>query len=66
MVEPSGEVSFFVWKVMFLGVSDAVFIFSAILKPIRVFLNNLAIRNCFYIGLYSDLKFLWINCISLR
>ena len=40
IVEPTGEVSFFVWKVMFLGVSDAVFIFSAILKPIRVFLNH--------------------------
>ena len=28
---------------------SAVFIFSAILKPIRVFLNTLGIRNCFYI-----------------
>ena len=49
IVEESGEVSFFQWRVMFLGVSDAVFIFSAILKPIRVFLNTLGIRNCFYI-----------------
>ena len=49
IVEESGQVSFFQWRVMFLGVSDAVFIFSAILKPIRVFLNTLGIRNCFYI-----------------
>ena len=44
-----GELQFFVWRVMFLGVSDAVFIFSAILKPIRSYLNLIAIRNALYI-----------------
>ena len=31
VVEVDGSVSYYVWKVMFLGMSDAVFIFSTML-----------------------------------
>ena len=49
IVEEDGSVSFFVWKVMFLGISDAVFIFTAMLKPVRIFLQNMGIPNILYI-----------------
>ena len=42
--EEDGSTSFYFWRVLFLGVSDAVFIFSVILKPIVVFLHTLGHR----------------------
>ena len=49
VVEEDGSVSFYVWNVLFLGVSDAVFIFTAMLKPIRCYLSSLGIPNIIYI-----------------
>ena len=41
--------SFYVWLVMFLGVSDAVFIFTSMLKPIRVYLARRGVAILIYI-----------------
>ena len=37
--EVTGKNIFFVWNVLFLGIKDAVFIFTLILKPVRAFLS---------------------------
>ena len=47
--ETDGSTSFYVWVVMFLGISDAVFIFTTMLKPIRMYLATKCIPNCIYI-----------------
>ena len=49
VIEEDGSVSFYVWTVMFLGISDAVFIFSAMLKLVRVYLSSKGIANVIYI-----------------
>ena len=49
VIEEDGSVSFYVWTVMFLGISDAVFIFSAMLKLVRVYLSSQGIANVIYI-----------------
>ena len=40
---------FFVWNVLFLGVKDAVYIFTLILKPVRAFLTSLGIPFLIYL-----------------
>ena len=40
---------FFLWNVLFLGVADAVFIFTALLKPVRAFIASLGIRCLIYL-----------------
>ena len=40
---------FFLWNVLFLGVADAVFIFTALLKPVRAYITNLGIRSLVYL-----------------
>ena len=47
--EEDGSVSYYFWRVLFLGISDAVFIFTAILKPVVVFLHTLGFRSGIYI-----------------
>ena len=47
--EEDGSISFFVWRVMFLGISDAVFIFTAMLKPCHSFVRSLGIPNIIFI-----------------
>ena len=47
--EVSGLPVYYQWRVMFLGIKDAVFIFTAILKPIRIFLASLAIPSLVYL-----------------
>ena len=49
VVEVDGSVSYYVWKVMFLGISDAVFIFSTMLKPVRVYLAKRGVAILIYI-----------------
>ena len=49
IIEEDGSISFYVWRVMFLGISDAVFIFSAILKPISAHISCLGVPNIIYI-----------------
>ena len=47
--EIDGSSSFYFWRVLFLGISDAVFIFTAVLKPIVVFLHSLGRKCSIYI-----------------
>ena len=47
--EEDGSVSFYFWKVLFLGISDAVFIFTTLLKPIIIFIHSLGFRASIYI-----------------
>ena len=47
--EEDGSITFYYWRVLFLGISDAVFIFTAILKPIVVFLHSLGHKCSIYI-----------------
>ena len=49
VTETDGSNSFYVWVVMFLGVSDAVFIFTTMLKLIRCYLASKGVPNCIYI-----------------
>ena len=48
-MEEDNTVSFYVWRVMFLGVSDAVFIFTALLKPVRSYTASLGVPNLMYL-----------------
>lgn len=47
--ETDGSVSYYFWRVLFLGISDAVFIFSALLKPVVVFHHSLGFKSGMYI-----------------
>ena len=47
--EEDGTISFYYWKVLFLGISDAVFIFTTLLKPIIVFIHSLGHKASIYI-----------------
>ena len=47
--ENSEQNIFFVWNVLFLGVKDAVYIFTLILKPVRAFLASLGIPFLIYL-----------------
>ena len=47
--EEDGSISFYFWKVLFLGISDAVFIFSTLLKPIIIFIHSLGFTASIYI-----------------
>ena len=49
VVEEDGSVSFYYWRVLFLGISDAVFIFTTLLKPIVVFIHKLGFKASIYI-----------------
>ena len=49
IIEEDGSYSFYVWLVMFLGISDAVFIFSTLTKPIRSYLASHGIPNIIFI-----------------
>ena len=40
---------YFLWNVLFLGVADAVFIFTALLKPVRSYITTLGIRCLVYL-----------------
>ena len=48
IVNEDGSVSYFVWLVMFLGVSDAVFIFTNMLEPITCYLSSKGIPTLIY------------------
>ena len=47
--EVSKKPLFFLWNVMFLGISDAVFIFTAVLRPIRAYVINLGVPCLIFI-----------------
>ena len=41
--EVTEKTIFFTWNVLFLGISDAVFLFTAVLKPIKIYVISLGI-----------------------
>ena len=47
--EESSKPIFFVWNVLFLGVADAAFIFTAVLKPVRAYIASLGIPCLIYL-----------------
>ena len=49
IIGEDGDPVFFVWNVLFLGVKDAVFIFTALLKPIRAHIVSLGIPCLVYL-----------------
>ena len=49
MGDDDGSVLFYVLTVMFLGISDAVFIFTAMLRPSRVYFSLKGVPNIMYI-----------------
>ena len=48
-IDEQGDVHYFQWKVLFLGLTDAVRIFTKMLKPHRAHLNRQGIRHNFFI-----------------
>ena len=40
---------FWIWKVLFLGIKDAVYIFTKILVPHKTYLRGMGIRNTIFI-----------------
>ena len=49
VIEEDGSITFYYWRVLFLGISDAVFIFTTLLKPIIVFVHSLGFKASIYI-----------------
>ena len=47
--EEDGTITFYQWRVMFLGLKDAVYVFTKILKPHISFIRGLGIRAVLYI-----------------
>ena len=48
-VDKNGKIHFYQWKVLFLGLSDAVRLFTKVLKPLRAHLYRNGIRHNLYI-----------------
>ena len=44
-----GSIIYWVWNVLFLGIKDAVYIFTKMLVPHKTYLRSLGIRNTIYI-----------------
>ena len=45
----SGEIIYFVWNVLFLGIKSAVYIFTKLLKPHCAYLRSLGIKHSIFI-----------------
>ena len=52
-VDKSGKTTFFVWKVLVLGLRDAAYVYTRINRPIMAALRRLGIRSQIYIGVYQ-------------
>ena len=48
-VQKDGSILYWIWNVLFLGIKDAVYIFSKLLVPHKTYLRSLGIRNTIYI-----------------
>ena len=51
-VDKLGKTTFFVWKVLVLGLRDAAYIYTRINRPIMAAIRRLGIRSQIYIGAY--------------
>ena len=59
-----GDVLFWTWNVLFLGVKDAVFIFTKLLMPHRRYLRSFGIRMSMYIDDQGILGALFAECVD--
>ena len=48
-IKEDGSILYWIWNVLFLGIKDAVYIFSKLLVPHKTYLRGLGIRNTIYI-----------------
>ena len=63
-VKEDGTVLFWIWNVLFLGIKDAVYIFTKILVPHKTYLRSLGIRNTIYIDDQSVLGSSFLKCAA--
>ena len=61
---PDGSVKFWQWKTLFLGESNAVFLFTKLLRPHRQFLANKGIRHACYIDDFKIMSDSFLKCLS--
>ena len=61
-VKKDGSVLFWIWNVLFLGIKDAVYIFTKVLIPHKKYLRSLGIRNTIYIDDQSILGCSFLEC----
>ena len=59
-----GKVSFWVWNVLFLGIKDAVWIFTKLLVPHKRYLRSKGIRMSIYIDDQSVLGSSYNDCLA--
>ena len=52
-VDKAGKTTFWVWKVLVLGLRDAAYIYTRIIRPIMAALRRQGIRSLIYIGACS-------------
>ena len=60
----NGTHSYWMWNVLFLGVKDAVYIFTKLLAPHKRFLRSLGIRMSIYIDDQSVLGHSFEDCVE--
>ena len=48
-IKDDGSIIFWIWKVLFLGIKDAVYIFTKILVPHKTYLRGMGIRNTIFV-----------------
>ena len=59
MEDPAtGRIQYFQWKVLFLGISDAVFIFTKVLRPVVAYLRKIGWRGLIYIDDLGNVIFI--------
>ena len=61
---PDGSVRFWRWKTLFLGESNAVHLFTKVLRPHRQFLANKGIRHACYIDDFKIMSDSFLKCLS--
>lgn len=62
-VNKDGSVLFWVWNVLFLGIKDAVWIFTKLLVPHKRYLRSKGIRMSIYIDDQSVLGSSYVECL---
>lgn len=61
---PDGSVWFWEWQTLFLGESNAVHLFTKILRPHRQFLANMGVRHACYIDDFKIMSDSFLKCLS--
>ena len=58
----SGEVVFWTWRVLFLGIKDAVYIFTHLLQPVVQYMRKVGWRGSLYIDDLDTLAPTFVEC----